>query len=79
MAISEHVENAGIHSGDATLVTPPQDLNSETQKRIQVSIAIGYIILRLFSGNYLQCCAPFPRVRTIQYAVDRQEQRVVCD
>jgi carbamoyl-phosphate synthase/aspartate carbamoyltransferase/dihydroorotase len=24
MAISEHVENAGVHSGDATLVTPPQ-------------------------------------------------------
>lgn len=40
MAISEHVENAGIHSGDATLVTPPQDLNSETQKRIQVSLKV---------------------------------------
>ena len=26
-AISEHVENAGTHSGDATLVCPPQDLN----------------------------------------------------
>lgn len=26
-AISEHVENAGVHSGDATLVCPPQDLN----------------------------------------------------
>ena len=24
MAISEHVENAGVHSGDATLVLPPQ-------------------------------------------------------
>lgn len=27
-AVSEHVENAGIHSGDATLVTPPQDMNA---------------------------------------------------
>lgn len=27
VAVSEHVENAGIHSGDATLVTPPQDIN----------------------------------------------------
>lgn len=27
MAVSEHVENAGIHSGDATLCTPPQDIN----------------------------------------------------
>ena len=23
-AISEHVENAGVHSGDATIVLPPQ-------------------------------------------------------
>lgn len=34
MAVSEHVENAGIHSGDATLVTPPQDLNRETLDKI---------------------------------------------
>lgn len=26
-AVSEHVENAGVHSGDATLVLPPQDLS----------------------------------------------------
>jgi len=30
MAVSEHVENAGVHSGDATLVTPPQDINPTT-------------------------------------------------
>ena len=30
MAISEHVENAGVHSGDATLVLPAQDLNEAT-------------------------------------------------
>ena len=34
MAVSEHVENAGVHSGDATLVTPPQDLNQETLTKI---------------------------------------------
>ena len=27
--ISEHVENAGVHSGDATLILPPQDLDPE--------------------------------------------------
>ena len=32
--ISEHVENAGVHSGDATLILPPQDLSSETVRRI---------------------------------------------
>ena len=35
MAISEHVENAGVHSGDATLVLPAQDLNQETLTRIR--------------------------------------------
>ncbi|CUM54870.1 unnamed protein product [Debaryomyces tyrocola] len=32
--VSEHVENAGVHSGDATLVVPPQDLDPETVRRI---------------------------------------------
>ncbi|XP_027201907.2 carbamoyl-phosphate synthetase 2, aspartate transcarbamylase, and dihydroorotase rudimentary [Dermatophagoides pteronyssinus] len=36
MAVSEHVENAGVHSGDATLVTPPQDLNKETLTKIKI-------------------------------------------
>jgi carbamoyl-phosphate synthase/aspartate carbamoyltransferase len=35
--ISEHVENAGIHSGDATLILPPQDLDPETVRRIEVA------------------------------------------
>ncbi|RWS23975.1 CAD protein-like protein, partial [Leptotrombidium deliense] len=35
MAVSEHIENAGVHSGDATLVTPPQDLNECTLSRIR--------------------------------------------
>ncbi|MCB1113925.1 MAG: carbamoyl-phosphate synthase (glutamine-hydrolyzing) large subunit, partial [Chlamydiia bacterium] len=29
-AVSEHVENAGVHSGDATVVLPPQKLYLET-------------------------------------------------
>lgn len=32
--ISEHVENAGVHSGDATLILPPQDLEKTTISRI---------------------------------------------
>ena len=35
MAVCEHVENAGVHSGDATLVTPPTDLNQETIDKIK--------------------------------------------
>jgi carbamoyl-phosphate synthase large subunit len=34
-AISEHVENAGVHSGDATLVLPPQRTYFETMRRIK--------------------------------------------
>jgi len=34
-AISEHVENAGIHSGDATMILPPQFSYLETIKRIK--------------------------------------------
>ncbi|MDP3973300.1 MAG: carbamoyl-phosphate synthase large subunit [Candidatus Daviesbacteria bacterium] len=34
-AISEHIENAGVHSGDATMVLPPQRLYLETVRRIK--------------------------------------------
>ncbi|HEX7733202.1 MAG TPA: carbamoyl-phosphate synthase (glutamine-hydrolyzing) large subunit [Ktedonobacteraceae bacterium] len=33
--ISEHIENAGVHSGDATIVLPPQTVNAETRARIE--------------------------------------------
>jgi len=34
-AVSEHVEDAGVHSGDATLICPPQRLYFETIKRVR--------------------------------------------
>ena len=34
-AVSEHVENAGVHSGDATLVLPPQRTYLETMRRVR--------------------------------------------
>lgn len=34
-AISEHIENAGVHSGDATMALPPQRLYLETVKQIK--------------------------------------------
>ena len=33
--ISEHIENAGVHSGDATIVVPPQKLYIETINKIK--------------------------------------------
>jgi len=35
--ISEHIENAGVHSGDATIVLPPQTLNAETLGKIEAA------------------------------------------
>lgn len=34
-AISEHVEDAGVHSGDATIVLPPQKTYLETLRRVK--------------------------------------------
>ncbi len=34
-AISEHLENAGVHSGDATLVLPPQKIYLETLRQVE--------------------------------------------
>ncbi|CDH53362.1 carbamoyl-phosphate synthase arginine-specificlarge chain [Lichtheimia corymbifera JMRC:FSU:9682] len=34
-AVCEHVENAGVHSGDATLILPPRDLDEETMARLK--------------------------------------------
>ena len=34
-AVIEHVENAGVHSGDATMSIPPQTLSDEVVKRIE--------------------------------------------
>ncbi|KAI5950935.1 CPA2 [Candida jiufengensis] len=34
-AVSEHVENAGVHSGDATLILPPQNLSQTLLDRLK--------------------------------------------
>ena len=34
-AIHEHIENAGVHSGDATLVLPPQELTAYQKQRVR--------------------------------------------
>jgi carbamoyl-phosphate synthase large subunit len=50
-AISEHIENAGVHSGDATVVLPPQKLYLETIRRTK---AIARTIV-----NALSITGPF--------------------
>jgi carbamoyl-phosphate synthase large subunit len=36
-AVVEHVENAGVHSGDATMVLPPQKTYIETMRKIRAT------------------------------------------
>ncbi len=55
-AISEHVENAGVHSGDATIVLPPQRVNIETFRKIKAiakKIAMGLKISGPFNIQFL--------------------------
>jgi carbamoyl-phosphate synthase large subunit len=55
-AISEHVEFAGVHSGDATIVFPPQKLYIETIRRVKKiarEIAKGLEITGPFNIQFL--------------------------
>jgi carbamoyl-phosphate synthase large subunit len=55
-AISEHVENAGVHSGDATLVLPPQSLYLPTMRRardIVVELARALEITGPFNVQFI--------------------------
>ncbi|BFZ58486.1 Carbamoyl-phosphate synthase [Savitreella phatthalungensis] len=63
--ISEHVENAGVHSGDATLIQPPQDLDPETVRRIELATAK--------IGNALNVTGPF----NIQFIAKDNDIKVI--
>ena len=63
--ISEHVENAGVHSGDATLILPPQDLDPETVRRIEEATAK--------IANALNVTGPF----NIQFIAKDNEIKVI--
>jgi carbamoyl-phosphate synthase/aspartate carbamoyltransferase len=63
--ISEHVENAGVHSGDATLVVPPQDLDPETVRRIEEATSK--------IGNALNVTGPF----NIQFIAKDNDIKVI--
>jgi len=55
-AIVEHIENAGIHSGDATMVIPPQTVNKEILTKIEKytrQIALALKIQGPFNVQYL--------------------------
>jgi carbamoyl-phosphate synthase large subunit len=54
--ISEHIENAGVHSGDATIVLPPQTINNETRHSIEQvarALALALAITGPFNIQFL--------------------------
>lgn len=65
-AISEHVENAGVHSGDATLVFPPQRTYLETIRRIRKIGAAIAEALRIHGPFNIQFIAKDNEVQVIE-------------
>jgi carbamoyl-phosphate synthase large subunit len=65
-AISEHVEDAGVHSGDATLMLPPQTLYIATIRRIK-EIASALARALMITGPFnVQFLAKHNAVRVIE-------------
>jgi carbamoyl-phosphate synthase large subunit len=65
-AICEHVENAGVHSGDATLVTPPQRTFLETIRRIRSIARKIAAALRITGPFNIQFIAQGTAVKVIE-------------
>ncbi|OQV15901.1 CAD protein [Hypsibius exemplaris] len=66
MAVSEHVENAGVHSGDATLVTPPQDLTEKTLGKIETIVTVIGKSLKVNGPYNLQLIAKDDELKVIE-------------
>ncbi|XP_050402847.1 CAD protein isoform X2 [Patella vulgata] len=66
VAVSEHVENAGVHSGDATLVTPPQDLNEETLGKIKAICCVIARALEVTGPMNIQLIAKDNQLKVIE-------------
>lgn len=65
-AISDHIENAGVHSGDATLVLPPQRVYFETMRQIRHASAQIAAKLNINGPFNIQFIAQFNRVKVIE-------------
>lgn len=65
-AISEHVEDAGVHSGDATLVLPPQTLYISTIRRVKHIAAAVARALDITGSFNMQFLAKHSSVKVIE-------------
>lgn len=65
-AISEHVENAGVHSGDATLVLPPQFTYIETIRKIKETAKKLALALEITGPFNMQFIAKQNMIKVIE-------------
>ncbi len=65
-AIAEHIENAGVHSGDATIVYPPQKVYAKTAHEIQVIAEKLALALRVTGPFNMQCLVKDNKVYVIE-------------
>ena len=71
-AVSEHVEQAGVHSGDATLVLPPVNLDQRTMDRVKdiaVKVAKAWNITGPFNMQIIKAQDPAgdePQLKVIE-------------
>lgn len=71
-AVSEHVEQAGVHSGDATLVLPPANLDQSTMDRVKeiaVKVAKAWSITGPFNMQIIKAASPeggLPQLKVIE-------------
>jgi len=64
--ISEHIENAGVHSGDATIVLPPQKIYTETEKQIKEVAEKLSIALKITGPFNIQFLAKDNQISVIE-------------
>lgn len=72
-AVSEHVENAGVHSGDATLVLPPFSLQSDDMarlKEIAEKVAAAFNISGPFNMQIIRKASSTPGEPTVLKVIE---------
>jgi carbamoyl-phosphate synthase large subunit len=65
-AISEHIENAGVHSGDATIVLPPQKLYLETIRQAKAIMSKVVAALKITGPFNIQFIAKENALKVIE-------------
>jgi carbamoyl-phosphate synthase large subunit len=65
-AIGEHVENAGVHSGDATVMIPPQRVYVETARRVKQAARRIAKALQITGPFNIQFIAQENRLKVIE-------------